>query len=285
MAIRYLEILQYESPAQTWTWMDRDFILYALCVQSTADLRDPKSLAYVYERDLQPLPTMPTIIAWLARPTFEELGVEATTALHGEQKIEIHAPMTIPATITSQGRVVEVYDKGPGRGAVVVTQHTLKRPDGKLLATLTTSCFARSEGGCGGTSSAPPKSHRVPTRSPDVSVEIQLRPDLALLYRLTGDRNLLHADPAVAASAGFPAPILHGLCSFGISCRAVLGTFANYEPARIRSHEARFSAPVFPGETLIVDLWRDSAIVSFEARVKERGVVALKNGRCELREP
>jgi acyl dehydratase len=183
-----------------------------------------------------------------------------------------------------QGRVVSVHDKGAGRGAIVITEHVISNAaDGAPLATLTTTCFGRSEGGSGGSSVEAPRPYTLPTRAADLSIDFATPADLALRYRLTGDRNPVHADPKVAATAGFPRPILHGLCSFGITCRAVLEAFADYEPSRIASHQARFSSPVFPGETLTVNLWWDGEIVSFEALVNERGVTVIKNGKSVLR--
>lgn len=290
MPIQYPAILHHVPAPQTWRWDDRDFILYALCLGFGHDPVDERALPFVYEdplqdgRRLRAVPTLPTVLAWVADPMFTDLGVDPVTALHGEQKIEIHRPLPCPVALRVQGRVVDVYDKGAGRGAIVVTEHAISdAADGALLATLTTTCFGRAEGGCGGSSQPAPVPPAVPARAPDASVDIATRADLALLYRLTGDRNPIHADPAVAQAGGFARPILHGLCSFGITCRAVLETFAGYDPSRIRSHQARFSAPVYPGETLTVDLWRDGDIVSFEARVAARGVTVIKNGRCELR--
>jgi acyl dehydratase len=284
MSIRYPQILNQVGAAQTWSWSDRDFILYALCVGMGRDPADARPLPFVYEDGLKIVPTMPTVIAWVAAPTFADLGVDPITALHGEQKIELHQPIPCPVTVKVQGRVVAVHDKGLGRGAIVVTEHVIHdAADDKLIATLTTSCFGRSEGGCGGSSGEAQKPHTVPARTPYCSIDLPTCPDLALLYRLTGDRNPVHADQKIAVRAGFPRPILHGLCSFGITCRAVLETFAEYDPVRIASHQARFSAPVFPGETLTVDLWRDNEIVSFEARVKARGVTVIKNGKAVLR--
>jgi acyl dehydratase len=144
------------------------------------------------------------------------------------------------------------------------------------------STFARGDGGFGGPSDGAPEPHKTPERAPDMSVDIPTRPDQALIYRLSGDRNPLHSDPDIASAAGFPRPILHGLCTYGITCRAVLQTYADYDPAAIKHHAARFSSPVFPGETVSVDLWRDGDEVSFEARVKDRGVTVIRNGLSRL---
>ncbi|MDB6063684.1 MAG: 3-alpha,7-alpha, 12-alpha-trihydroxy-5-beta-cholest-24-enoyl-CoA hydratase [Verrucomicrobiaceae bacterium] len=290
MAIDYPALLERQIPPQTWDWNDRDFIVYALSLGLGGDPLDTRTLPFVYEDPLQDgallkvVPTQPTVLAWVAEPTFTNLGVDPITALHGEQKIEIHRPMPYPVTVSVQGRVLDVYDKGVGRGAVVITEHVISdAADGVPIATLTTTCFGRSEGGCGGSAEPAPAPHAIPSRASDHIVRIDTRTDLALLYRLTGDRNPIHADPAIARAGGFDRPILHGLCSFGITCRAVLATYADFDPSRIASHQARFSSPVFPGETLTVDLWRDGNIVSFETRVAERNVTVIKNGKCVLR--
>ncbi len=246
---------------------------------------DAERNRFVYEQRLKIVPTFPTVIAWLAEPTFTSLGVDPLFALHGEQRIDIHRPLQGPMSVRAQGKVLAVYDKGEGRGAVIVTEQRLfDVADGAPVATLTTSCFGRKEGGCGKSASAPARPHSLPARAADCVVGIATAPNLALLYRLTGDSNPLHVDPAVAAAAGFPRPILHGLCGFGITCRAVLETFADFDPRRIVSHQARFAAPVFPGETLSIDLWRDADVVSFQARVAERGVIAISNGKAVLRD-
>lgn len=285
MTILYPAVLKSRTDPQVWSFDDRDAILYALCLGLGGDPVNAHTLPFVYEKHLKVVPTLPTVLAWVAEPTFAVLGADPLTALHGEQKIELHRTMTVPVTLMVQGSVLEVYDKGRDRGALIVTRHVLSDAgDGGAVATLTTTCFARGEGGCGGSAAAPPAPHALPDRPPDRSLDMLTRPDLALLYRLTGDRNPIHADPAVAHSAGFERPLLHGLCSFGISCRAVLEAFADFDPARIVSHQARFAAPVYPGETLTIDLWRDGGIVSFEARVRARGVTVIKNGKSELRQ-
>jgi len=161
-------------------------------------------------------------------------------------------------------------------------QEVVRAKDAQRIATLTTSCFARDCGGCGSGGEPPGTPYKVPARPPDHTAHYVVRQDAALLYRLTGDRNFLHADPAAASEAGFGRPILHGLCTFGMACRAVLERVAEWQPECFASHEARFSAPVYPGDTLEILLWRDSSEVSFEARVPERGIgVAL--GKSLLR--
>jgi len=284
MTIQYPTILDRAASRALYSLNDDDFILYALALGFGEDPLDARRLAFVVEPGLRIVPTMPTVLAWIAEPTFTALGVDPLSALHGEQKIEIHHPLTEPLTIEARGKVIGVYDKGAGRGALVVTQHELfGMADGVKMATLTTTCFARGEGGCGSAGLHAPQAHQVPDREPDDAVEYRTRADLALLYRLTGDRNPIHADPQVARAAGFPRPILHGLCSFGLTCRAVLERFADYDPARITSHQARFTAPMYPGETLRVELWRSGGEVSFRGRVVERGVVVVSNGKAVIR--
>ncbi|MGY3644816.1 acyl dehydratase [Bradyrhizobium sp. LM4.3] len=166
-------------------------------------------------------------------------------------------------SFTATSRTIGAYDKGGDKGAVVIDETTWIDDKGEKIATLTASTFARGDGGFGGPSSGAPEPHLVPGRKPDVSVSLDTRPDQALLYRLNGDLNPLHSDPDFAKRAGFSRPILHGLCTFGIACRAVLQEFCHYDPMRILSHEARFSAPVFPGDAITVDLWQDGNVVSF----------------------
>lgn len=284
MTINVPHALKQRYESQTFSWSDNEIILYALAMGFGDDPVDTRRLAFVYESPLKVMPTLPTVIAWIADPTFQYLGLDPQSALHGEQRIEIHRPVTQPCAVRVHARVVSVRDKGSGRGAVVVTQQELfDVADDVKISTLTTTCFGRSEGGCGDAGPSSPKPHSLPTRDPDDVIEFQTPANLALLYRLTGDRNPIHADPVAAERAGFPRPILHGLCSFGLTCRAVLEAYADYEPSRILSHEARFTAPTFPGEQIRISLWRDGPVVSFRAEVPERGVVVVANGKTLLR--
>lgn len=280
MAIAYPEILKLKSEGQKFSWSSKDAIIYALGVGMGADPMDEQELAFVYEKDLKVVPTMAGVIAWGAAAG--DLGVNFLLVVDGERKIEFHKPMKPSGEVTASNRIVGAFDKGAGKGAVIVSETKLLDGAGEALVTITGSMFARGDGGFGGPSEGQPEPHAVPARAPDMTVDIPTSPDQALIYRLSGDRNPLHCDPAVAKAAGFPRPILHGMCTYGVTCRAVLQTYAGYDPSRFKSHQARFSSPVFPGETISVDLWKDGDVVSFEARAKERGVTVIKNGKTVL---
>jgi len=188
------------------------------------------------------------------------------------------------AELIADERTVGVYDKGAGKGAVLVQEREVReKATGEKLCTITASYFLRGDGGFGGPQLSQPEPHAIPERAPDLVKECDTRPDQAFLYALSGDRNPLHRDPAVARMVGFPRPILHGLCSYGTACRAILSSVAEYKPERIKQFDVRFSKPVFPGETIVTEIWVDGGTISFRARVKERdGVVVLNNGLCRL---
>jgi len=296
MPIYYPDILDQRTDPRTFTYGDKDVMLYALGIGLGADPMGEKELRFVYERDLKVVPTAATVLASAgvgraaAGRTSAPLPeghrasqINFLMMVHGEQKVELHKPLPAFGTFTAEGRTVGAWDKGEGKGAVVVNETTWTDEKGEKVATLTGSMFARGDGGFGGPTEGQPEPHATPTRTPDLSVDIGTRPDQALLYRLNGDRNPLHSDPEFAARAGFPRPILHGLCTYGMTCRAVLQATLDYDADQILSHQARFSAPVFPGDTITVDLWKDSKEISFEARVKDRGVTVIKNGLTVLR--
>jgi acyl dehydratase len=294
MTIYYPDILDQKTAPCTFTYTDKDVMLYALGVGMGQDPMNPQELPFVYEKGLKVVPTAATVLSAGARaiagarPTSTKPGhrqsqINVLLLVHGEQKVELHRPLPASGTFTTEGRTIGAYDKGEGKGAVVVSETVWTDEKGDKVATLTGSAFCRGDGGFGGPSEGAPEPHVVPTRAPDLSVDFATRPDQALLYRLNGDRNPLHSDPDFASRAGFPRPILHGLCTYGITCRAVLQAITDYDPDQILSHQVRFSSPVFPGETVTVDLWRDGKAISFEARVKSRNVTVIKNGLCMLR--
>jgi acyl dehydratase len=282
MPISYPEILDLKGEVATRSWGDRETMLYALGIGLGNDPMNEAELPFVYESGLKAVPTMATVVAWGAGPPIGKM-INFLMVVHGEQKIELHKPFPTEATIKADGRVLGAFDKGPGKGAVIYVETVLTdAKTGEKLATLTGSTFARGDGGFGGPSDGAPEPHEVPKRAPDSSVDIPTKPDQALIYRLSGDRNPLHSDPKVAKAAGFPRPILHGLCTYGVTCRAVMQTYADLDPARIKSHQVRFSSPVFPGETITVDMWKDGDVISFEARVKSRDVTVVRNGKTVL---
>jgi acyl dehydratase len=179
--------------------------------------------------------------------------------------------------------VVDVIDKGAEKGAVVYSERVIAdKASGERIATLHHTTFCRADGGFGG----PPRQQRtvdpVPERAPDLVCDLPTRPEMALIYRLSADPNPLHADPAVAKAAGYPRPILHGLATYGVAGHALLKTLCGYDPAKLTAMACRFTAPVFPGETIRTEIWRDGSVVSFRVRVVERDVVVINNGRAEI---
>jgi acyl dehydratase len=182
-------------------------------------------------------------------------------------------------------RITGIFDKGAGKGLIVVCEQVLRdSATGEAIATNIISNFARADGGIGFSSGPAPRPHVLPERSADFVVDRRTRPEQALLYRLCGDRNPLHADPATARAAGFPRPILHGMCTYGFAGRAILEAVCDYDPTRLQSIGARISSPVLTGDTLRTEIWLDGEVVSFRTSVPERdGAVVLNNGRAEIR--
>jgi acyl dehydratase len=242
-------------------------------------------LAFVYEKNLKVLPTMATVLGYAGFWIRDlDTGVDWVRIVNGEQGVTLHRPLAGHGTVVGRSRIVEVIDKGPGKGALVLTERTVTdKASGELIATISQTIFCRADGGFGGPPRSAPAPHPMPERAPDVVCDLGTRPEAALIYRLSGDLNPLHAEPAVAKAAGFPRPILHGLGTFGIAGHAALKALCGYDPTRLTAFAGRFSAPVFPGETIRTEMWRDGAVVSFRARVVERDVIAINNGRAEVR--
>lgn len=272
------------SKSTEHSWDERDSMLYALGIGMGNDPLDPTELRFVYERDLLAFPTMPVAIALTDGP-LEEIGIDYRYVLHGEQAVTLHKPFPPMGKARAIGRMIGAWDKGPGKGAVFSQEKTLTlEGESAPLATVVTTSFGRVEGGFGGPTEGQPMPHKVPDRPPDFTVEMPTTKRQTLIYRLSGDRNPLHADPEAARAAGFERPILHGLCSFAICCRAVMQTYCAMNPAKIRHHQLRFSAPVFPGDSLTVSLWRDANVISFEAHVTARNIAVVRNGMTLLRD-
>lgn len=285
MPIDYPAILDLTESGKEYTYTQRDTMLYALGVGFGGDPMNTDELPFVYEKDLRALPTLATVVAWGAGVPTTKLGVDYKLVLHAEEKTVLHQVMPIFATIVADSSVSAVYDKGEGKGALIVRETVLRNKlDGEKIATLIRTIFARGDGGSGGSTDATPKPHSVPEREPDKVIDYQTAGNQAAIYRLSGDLNPLHIDPARGKAAGFEGPILHGLGTYGITCRAVVEAYCDFDPELVVSHQARFSAPVYPGDNLRIKLWKeDDKTISFEAEVPERAKTVIKNGLTKLR--
>ncbi len=283
MPIDYRTLMDWPIPDARQDYDEKDCILYALGIGFGDKPLDPRHLRHVYERDLEPFPAMAMVLAtggpWARAPG---TGIDYTRVVHAEQSFVLHRPLPASGSISSRSRVAEVFDKGPGRGAIVTSERQLFLDDAEEpAATLTSSLFCRGDGGFGGPAAAGPKRDPMPERTPDVVHGLTAPSRLALIYRLSGDYNELHADPAVAEAAGFSAPILHGLCSFGIALRSVLEGLDLAASALVGA-AVRFTAPVYPGETLETAIWREREGARFRTRAVERDVVVLDLGQVQL---
>jgi acyl dehydratase len=285
MTIVYDKLMALDLPTKEQTYGAKDCILYALGIGFGHDPMNEDELPFVYEKNLKVLPTMGAVLGhagfWARR---QDTGIDWVKVVNGEQCITLHRPLAGQGTVIGRQRIVEVIDKGAGKGALVLSERVISdKATGEPIATVTHTMFCRGDGGFGGPPRKAPEPHPLPERSPDAVGDLATRPEAALIYRLSGDLNPLHSEPGVAKQAGYPRPIMHGLGSFGVAAHAVLKTFCGYDPQKLVSFASRFSAPVYPGETLRTEMWRDGNVVSFRSRVVERDVIAVTNGRAEIR--
>lgn len=284
MAINYDRLINWDIPEARQSLTKRDTILYALGVGLGADPCDEQQLRYVYEEKLQALPTMAIILGypgpWHAHG---DTGITRSHVVHGEQGFRILKPLPVEGEVTGKSRVTAVMDKGKDKGALVMTENTVRDASGAAVCTLTSTTFCRADGGFGGPAGPVATPHEIPDTPPQQVCDLPVLPQAALIYRLSGDYNPLHADPAYAKKAGFKMPILHGRCTFSIAGHAILKTLCGYDPARFIAMEGRFSSPVYPGETIRTEMWRDGNVVTFRATVPARSVTVLNNGRAEIR--
>jgi acyl dehydratase len=285
MAINYEKLLALKIPDAEHTYGNKDTMLYALGLGLGHEPTDRAQLDFVYEKNLKALPTFACLLGYPGFWVRElDTGIDWVRIVNGEQGFTLNAPVKPRGTVIGKSRIVEVIDKGEGKGAVIYTERKITdKASGELIATVTQTTFARADGGFGGPPRESPPSHKVPERAPDLVCDLGTRPEMALIYRLSADMNPLHADPDVAKAAGFPRPILHGLGTFGVVGHALLRSVCNYDPSKFTAMSGRFSAPVFPGETIRTEIWRDGNIVSFRALVPERNIVAMTNGRAEIK--
>jgi acyl dehydratase len=270
-------------------YTQRDTMLYAVGLGVGADPLDEGELRFVFEKDLQAVPTMATV---LGSPGFwwrdSRTGADWVKLVHGEQAVQLSRPLPVAATLVATNKVVSITDKGVGKGAIAVIERELRdQQTNELIAKGRNVTFLRGDGGfsaAGGRSDpAPEQLPAVPDRGCDIEVVLPTLERQALIYRLSGDYNTLHADPAVARAAGFARPILHGLCTYGMAAHALLRSVCRYDAARIRSVAVRFTAPVTPGETVRFQFWEaGQGRFHLRAMVDTRNVAVLNNGIIEL---
>jgi acyl dehydratase len=268
------DVVGLELPATQFSYEERDVMLYALGIGA-------KELDFIFERGLKVIPTFAVIPAFPALMGLSA-GVEINPVmiLHGEQGFRIHKQIPTSGTLTTAGVVTGCYDKG--KGALVTLDVTTKDANGEVVFTNTSGIFIRGAGGFGG-ERGPEAGNAAPDRAPDKSVEMTTLDIQAAIYRLSGDRNPLHIDPAFAKMAGYDRPILHGLCSFGHVGRAVMAEYCGNDPSRLAAFSCRFSGVVYPGDTIITDMWDEgNGKVIVQAHTQD-GRVCISNAAAEIK--
>ena len=281
MPINYDEIMSLKSENIEISYTDKDSILYGLGVGLGNDPMDIDELKYVYENGQIALPSMATNFQYHSS-LLMSAKLNFVMVVHGEQKLSIINPIPVSGDFLADMKVLNCFDKGASKGAIIDVETTVKlKSDGTEICKLISTTFARGDGGFDGPES-PPQEIFKPEGSPDIVDEITTKPDQALIFRLSGDYNPLHSDPNFAKAAGFPKPILHGLCTYGVACRSIVKTACDNDVKKLKSFNCRFSSPVFPGETIVTEMWKNGNDINFQSKVKERDKIILKNGVSEI---
>jgi acyl dehydratase len=291
MSIDYQTLKSWPFPDIVQSYSTRDTMLYALSLGLGSNPLDERTLLFVYEGANGAPSVIPTMAVVLGFPGFwmkdPASGIDWLKIVHGENGLVLHRPLPPEGTVVGRTRVTRIVDKGAGKGAVVTAERTISdQATGELYATIRHVSFCRGDGGFsanGQSSDEPvPPLQATPDSPPHFVDDQPTRPDIALQYRLHADRNPLHADPEVAAAAGFPRPVLHGLATYGLAAVAILRSCCDFDSARLKSIETRFSAVVYPGETVRTEMWRQGGTVKFRCRVVERDAVVLSHGLAEI---
>jgi acyl dehydratase len=275
-----------ELPPVDFSWTSSDVLLYHLALGAGADPTDLRELLYTTEDNLQVLPTFAVVAASVhatdaPRVEYPGISIDLSKVLHGTQRVDVHRPLPTGGDARAIARVTDIWDKGSA--AVIVTETAVTDLDGAPLWTATSSIFARGEGSFGG-SRGPSGPAGPPEREPDVVLVTPTLPQQALWYRLLGDRNPLHSNPSFAERAGFPKPILHGLCTYGMVAKALVDDLLGGDVTRLAAFEVRFAGIVFPGETLRTSVWHTDGSYLVTTTVDERdGAAAISGATLEIR--
>ncbi|MFB9125796.1 3-alpha,7-alpha,12-alpha-trihydroxy-5-beta-cholest-24-enoyl-CoA hydratase [Paraburkholderia dipogonis] len=281
MAIDYEMLKNWPFDDVVHRYGKRETILYALSVWGGGGVVDAQGLRYLYEPNLLVVPSMAVVLGypgfWLRNPA---TGLDWKSVLHVEQSVTLHRALAPEGMVIGRSRIEEIYDRGDKRGAIIVTVRDIADAEGgDPIATLRCTEFCRGEGGFGGPNPPAREIEPLPTAPPDHEIPVPIAPNAALLYRLTGDDNALHADPDVARTVGFDRPILHGMCTFGTTVSSLVRLLVPNNPEVVQHVKVRFSAPVFPGDQLCIDVWnKRPGCVRFRVRCTSRDVVVIDQG-------
>ena len=282
MTINYDEIMNMTSENVEISYSDKDSILYSLGIGLGNDPMNLNELKYVYENSQSVLPSMATNFQYHS-PLLLKTNINFIMVVHGEQRLSITNALPVSGDFIANAKVIGCYDKGPARGAIIEVETTVKnKKNNEEICKLVSTTFARGDGGFGGPDS-PKKEIFIPDGEPDYVSEISTKPNQALIFRLSGDYNPLHSDPNFAKAAGFEKPILHGMCTYGIACRSLVNEICENDASKLKRFDCRFSSPVYPGETIITEMWKKDKMIYFNSKVKERDKLVLKNGVSEIK--
>ncbi|MEZ5909979.1 MAG: MaoC/PaaZ C-terminal domain-containing protein [Hyphomicrobiaceae bacterium] len=287
MPFKAEDLLAYDIPEAVTELTPEACILYALGIGLGYDPMDERQLRFVFEEHVEGLAAFPTMACVLGYPGFwmreADTGVDWVKVLHGEQAIELHRALPTTGTVYAKTVVVGVDDKGPAKGAVIHSERVVRdRATDAPIATIRHTTFARGNGGSGSAGRTHPAISKLPERPSDQRLVLPTLPQQALIYRLAGDRNPLHADPETARKAGFARPILHGLSTYAVAGHAILAMAGGYRPDGLKNLRARFVSPVYPGESIQTEIWQDGARLNWRASVPGRDDITVAFGDAEV---
>jgi acyl dehydratase len=282
MAVDLNRLMALEMPVGRQMPTAKDAILYAISVGYAGQSAVPEDLSPLYEPIVRPVPTFANVVAVPGGRALTSSGIDFTKVVHAEHRLTLHRILPLDTMLERRTRMLSVADRGTGRGMFASFERIIFGPDGEPLATIVHTDACRGDGGCGSAGTPPDPLPRPPERQPDRMLDIPVPHMAGILYRLNGDLNPLHIDPARAAAGGFARPILHGLCTFGYAGYAISQLALPEDKTTITSIGARFSAPFYPGETLRTEIWTEDADVHFRCRSVERDITVLDNGAATL---